>query len=118
MRPTGAAARSGERSNSYNKRPSPASRVPADYKPPHLRTNYTGGTNLANRVSPGAPRLGAQRQSPNTRVYGQNKQSVSPGTRPSNYGQNKPSPGIGGISNLAGNVRLNRAPPGVKVAPG
>lgn len=112
MRPTGA-ARSGERSGSYQRRASPATKVPANYKPPHLRNNFTG--NQANtRVSPGAPRVGVQRSSPNTRLYGANKTSVSPGNR---FGQ-KPSPNRGGISNLGGQVNIQRKAPGVKIQPG
>ena len=52
MKPTGV-ARSNERSGSYAKKASPVSRVPANYKPPHLRNNYVGAN--VNRVSPGAP---------------------------------------------------------------
>lgn len=72
MKPTGANTRSNERSGSYAKKSSPASRLPANYKPPHLRNNYTGVANAANRVSPGAPRVGVNnsRTSPNTRLYG------------------------------------------------
>jgi len=83
-----------------------------------MRNNFVGGgAGNVNRVSPGAPRVGvgAARQSPNTRLYGQNKQSVSPGSRL----YQKPSPSRpGGISNLGGNANLQRKAPGVKVAPG
>jgi hypothetical protein len=115
MRPTGA-ARSNERSGSYQKRASPAaSKLPANYKPPHLRGTQTN----TNRVSPGAaPRTGVQRQSPNTRpgqyTYGANKASISPANR---FGT-RVSPNRAPISNLGGPVNLQRKAPGVKVAPG
>ena len=108
MKPTGgnrSQVRSGERSGSYQRRASPVgpntynskSKLPTNYKPPHMRNNFVGGT---NRVSPGAPRIGQQRPSPNTRV--------SPGTRQYGY-NNRVSPNTrpgGGISNLGGQANL------------
>jgi len=117
MKPTGA-GRSNERSGSYQKRASPAaSKLPANYKPPHLQAAAPPKTN--NRVSPGAAaRTGVQRSSPNTRpgqyTYGQTKASVSPGNR---FGT-RVSPNRAPISNLGGPVNLQRKPVGVKVAPG
>lgn len=84
-------ARSGERSNSYTRKQP----VPAPARP--LRNNLVGGS--GTRVSPGAPRLGAARQSPNRPLLGK-------------------SPNRGGFSNVGGQVNLQRKPMGVKVAPG
>ena len=99
-------AASKERSGSYNRK------VPADYKPPHLRNNFTGG----NRVSPGTRvSPGGNRQSSNSRLYDMKKKaSESPAARP--YGANKkaPSPHRSyGISNLGGPHNMQRKPPGV-----
>ena len=54
MRPTGG-AKSKERSSSYTKKSPSANKLPANYKPPHLRNNYVANV---NRVSPGVPRTG------------------------------------------------------------
>jgi hypothetical protein len=99
-------ASSKERSGSYNRK------VPADYKPPHLRNNYTGG----NRVSPGTRvSPGGNRQSSNSRLYDMKKKaSESPAARP--YGANKkaPSPNRSyGISNLGGPHNMQRKAPGL-----
>jgi len=88
-----------ERSGSYNRK------VPADYKPPHLRNNFVG----ANRVSPGTRVSpgGRQGQSSNSRLYDLKKKagaSESPNARL--YGgvtKKMPSPNRSyGISNLGG----------------
>jgi len=45
MRPVGdrvRANRSGERSGSLQRKPSPAGKLPAGYKPPHMRNNFVG----------------------------------------------------------------------------
>ena len=56
MRGTGQ-QRSKERSGSYTRKSPAASKLPANYRPPHMQNNFVGGNQ--NRVSPGAPRLGA-----------------------------------------------------------
>jgi hypothetical protein len=86
------AARSGERSNSYTRKQP----VPAPVKP--LRNNLVGSS--GTRVSPGVPRVGVQRYSPNPKPL---------------VGR---SPNRGGFSNVTGQVNLQRKPTGVKVAPG
>lgn len=104
MRAKGDASK--ERSGSYNRK------VPADYKPPHLRNNFMGG---GNRVSPGTRVSPGVRQNSNSRLYDlKKKASESPAARP--YGANKkaPSPNRSyGISNLGGPHNMQRKAPGV-----
>jgi hypothetical protein len=55
MKPLGdRVRRSNDRSGSFQRKPSPVTKVPANYRPPHLRNNFVGGSQGGvNRVSPG-----------------------------------------------------------------